>query len=358
MRTYKRSRVALWFALICLLLVSGCDKKQDAAVPAVAAEQPVAKVIPVGVETVARENQEEAFTLPASLEAWEDLTIAAELAGPVEKVHYSEGDAVKAGDVLLEIDSDTINSNLVRDAENVAVAERKLERYQQLEKDGLVSRQDVDDLENSLAAARAAVQTTRIQLAKSKPKAPVNGIVDRIYVDRGEYIEMGKPLLRLVQVDRLKVIADVPEKDVSYLHLGQAVEVMTAGITAPDGQAIEGRIEHIAYAADDTTRTYRTKIVIANKDRRLRPGMIVRAVFVRRKLDDVISVPMYALIDRDGDKFVFVVTDGIAHEVKVTIGRSIADRIVIESGLEVGQQLVVKGQQLLVDGAAVVVRGE
>ena len=356
MRTYKRVGVALWFALACLLLVSGCDKKQDAAVQA--APEPVAKVIPVGVETVVRENQEEAFTLPASLEAWEDLTIAAELAGPVKKVHYSEGDSVGAGDILLEIDPDTINSNLMRDTENVAVAERKLERYRQLEKDGLVSRQDVDDLENSLTAARAAVQTTRIQLAKSKPKAPISGIVDRIYVDRGEYIDMGKPLLRLVQVDRLKVIADVPEKDVSYLHLGQTVQVITAGITAPDGQAIEGHIEHIAYAADDTTRTYRTKIVIANKDRRLRPGMIVRAVFVRRKLDNVITAPMYALIDRDGSKSVFIVTDGTAHEVKVTIGRSIADRVVIESGLEVGQQLVVKGQQLLVDGASVVVRGK
>jgi len=83
--------------------------------------------------------------------------------------------------------------------------------------------------------------------------------------------------------------------------------------------------------------------------------MIVRARFVRRELDQVISVPLYALIDRDGDKSVFVVDGDVAREVSVTLAGSVADRVVISQGLSPGQQVVVKGQQLLVDGAGIIV---
>ena len=85
----------------------------------------------------------------------------------------------------------------------------------QLESEGLVSRQDVDDLNNGLVSAQAALKAMRLQIDKTMPSAPIAGIVDHIFVDRGEYVDPGKPLIRLLQVERLKAIADVPEKDVA-----------------------------------------------------------------------------------------------------------------------------------------------
>ena len=150
----------------------------------------------------------------------------------------------------------------------------------------------------------------------------------------------------------MRVIADVPEKDVHFLRVGQAVEIIVAAVDGLNDR-LTGRIEHIAFAADEVTRTYRTKIVIDNRSLKLRPGMIVRARFVRQDLKDVISIPLYALMERDGEKVVFVAEQGQARKVTVTTGSSVDERIIIRKGLSPGQKLIVKGQQLLIDGARI-----
>lgn len=334
----------------CLLLPLGCGGSEDVA--NATAEKPE-KVIPVSIEIVEPSDLQETFTLPAGLEAWEDIVISAEIAGPVRKFEYQEGDKVRAGAVLLEIDPETEQSNLARDEENYKVSKRKLKRYRELSAEGLVSDQELDELENSVIAADMALKATRLRLDKCFPKAPIGGIVDRHFVDRGEYVDPGKALLRLVQVDKLKVIADVPEKDVPFLQVGQQVDIVTAVINERPEQLLRGTIEHIAFSAEESTRTYRTKISIDNSDGQLRPGMIVRARFVRRQLAQVISVPLYAVLDRDGEKWVYVEEQGIARKLKVVTSNSIDQRILITSGLVAGQRLIVKGQQLLIDGAKI-----
>lgn len=346
----KRSRALYLIACpLLFLLLPACSgsEQEQAATPA------PEKIVQVETETVIPTDLTEYFTLPSSLEAWEDLIISAEIAGPVRKLHVAEGDRVKFGAPLLEIDSDSIRSAHQRDLKNYQVAKRKLERYQQLRQEGLVSRQELDELQNSLTAAEAGLRNTKLTLEKCRPTAPVSGVVDFLYIDRGEFIDFGKPLLRLVQVDKLKVIADVPEKDVPFLDVGQSVEIIPAVVNDRRVFSVTGTIEHIAYAAEEQTRTYRTKIAIDNSSGLLRPGMIVRSRFVRQQLKQVLSAPLYAVLDRDGEKLVFVEDNGIARKVKVTTGSSVGQRVVIVAGLAPEQKLIVKGQQLLIDGARV-----
>ncbi|MEA3363112.1 MAG: efflux RND transporter periplasmic adaptor subunit [Thermodesulfobacteriota bacterium] len=350
MKIYKLSVLIIFLGLLNLSFLSACSRQDESS--AETAKQPE-KVVPVTVEQITLSDLVETFTLPAHLEAWEDLTLAAEIAGAVQKIHYREGAQVRAGATLLEIDPDTIKSYLQRDRQNVTVIERKLERFRQLEADGLVSQQELDDLENGLTAARSALKTTELQLAKSLPRAPVSGVVDYLYVDRGEYVDPGKPLLRLVQVDKLKVVADVPEKDVPFLKIGQKVEIIPAAMSHLSSDSMVGIIDYIALSANTTTRTYRTKIILDNSSAKLRPGMIVRAKFVRQSLDQVISVPLFAVIDRDGEKVIFLAEDGRARQVKIMTGSSIGQRIVVRQGLIENQSLIVEGQQLLIDGAKI-----
>lgn len=328
-----------------LLIVTGCGDTPDKSE---SNDKRIEKVVPVAVEVLKIEDVVDRFVLPASLEAQEDIIIAAETTGPVQHIRFDEGDAVSEGDILLEIDSETIKSSLRRDQENVTVIDRKLVRYQSLEQEGLVSKQEIEDLENSLVAATESLKRTQLQLTKSQPRSPISGHVDYLYIDRGEYVDPGKPLVRLLKVDQLKVIADIPEKDIAYLSVGQMVKITPAKIHAKLVAPVIGKILFIAYAANDITRTYRTKIMIDNPGS-LRPGMIVRAEFVRQSLTDVVTVPLYALIDRDGDKFVYVSDSGLARLVPITIGSSIGQRIVVLEGLAAGDHVVVKGQQLLSD---------
>jgi membrane fusion protein (multidrug efflux system) len=336
--------------LLVVLVLAGCGNSESK--PTALPKKPE-KIVQVELEPVVAMDLQEIFSLPASLEAWEDLILAAEIAGPVRKIGFREGDRVRSGEILLEIDPETVQSNLTREQENYNVTKRKLSRYRELSAEGLVSTQQLDELENSMTAAEAELLANRLQLQKCYPKAPISGVVDYLYVDRGEFIDIGKPLLRLVQVDKLKVIADVPEKDVPFLQVGQAVEVVPATINNQRAESISGRIEHLAYIANDMTRTYRTQIAIDNKQGLLRPGMIVRARFVRQQLTGVVTAPLYAVLDRDGEKVVFVEESGYARKLSVAIEGSVEQRIVISSGLQPGQQLIVKGQQLLIDGARV-----
>ncbi len=350
MKIYKLPILIILLGLLSFYLLSACSRQEEGAAQSTIRPE---KVVPVTIEPVVLADLTETFTLPASLEAWEDLSLAAETAGSVQRIHFKEGDRVQAHEILLEIDPETIKSYLHRDQQNVELISRKFKRYQKLEAEGLVSTQELDDLQNGLTAAKAALQTTKLQLEKSFPRAPVSGIVDRLYVDRGEYVDPGKPLLRLVQVKKLKVIADVPEKDVLFLNVGQQVEIIPASINTQSSAPVSGVVEQIAFSANNTTRTYRTKIVIDNSSGKLRSGMIVRAKFVRQQLKQVISIPLYAVMDRDGEKIVFLAENGLARKVNVILGSSIGQRVVVEHGLSANQSLIVAGQQLLIDGAKI-----
>lgn len=346
MKTCKR----LIFALSFLLLVS-CQQEPAAEMDK---QQTPVKVVQVSVEEVRLQDMVESFTLPGSLEAWEDLTLAAELAGPVRWIGPQEGDKLVSNQELARIDSDTLKSDHERYRSTFEVRNRKLERYRKLIDEQLVSQQELDNMELALDEARADLRHSELLLEKSSVRTPINGILDDLLVDVGEYVKVGDPLLRIVQVDRLKVLVDVPEKDVPFLQIGETVKITPAVIN--DTRSVyhlNGTIEYIAYTADDLTRTYRARIIIDNSSGLLRPGMIVRARFVRQQMNQVISAPLYAVLDRDDEKLVFVEEEGVARQQVVTTGSAVGQRVIIHRGLKPGERLIVKGQQLLVDGARV-----
>ena len=184
-------------------------------------------------------------------------------------------------------------------------------------------------------------------------KAPVAGVLDDRMVERGEYVKVGDPVALVVQVDRLKVLIDVPEKDVRYFHVGEEVSVVQSQIDTGEEVHRQGKLVHLAYKADPLTRTYLAKVEVDNQDRQLRPGMIVRIEALRRELKGAIAIPLYAVVDLDGRKVVYVETQGKAQLRPVKVDRVIGDQAVILEGLDFDERLIVKGQQLLVDGAKV-----
>lgn len=331
-----------------LLLVGGCD-----STPPIASVNDNDRRVNVVTQSLVPVDLTETFTLPARVQAREDLILSAEVTGTVVKTPVREGMSVVQGQVLMEIDSAVMRAQLERETQNVAVLTARRDRLQRLEAEGLISRQELDDVNNGLTAAQTALEQARIQLQKTTLRAPISGMVDRRLVDTGEYVDPGKPLLRLVSVEQLEVIADVPEKDVVFLQPGQQVTITPAIIHGDQAEPLIAVIEHIAFVADEASRTYHTRMLIAQPGAILRPGMIARATFVRQEHQQALVVPMFSVLDRRNIKVAYIVEDGYAREVEVITGSSVGQRLVVRSGLEAGQQLVVKGQQLLIDGVAV-----
>ncbi|MBW6509752.1 MAG: efflux RND transporter periplasmic adaptor subunit [Desulfuromonadales bacterium] len=331
-----------------LLLISGCD-----SAPPAAGVADHARRVNVVTQSLVPVDLTETFTLPARVQAHDDLILSAEIAGTVVKTPVREGMSVVQGQALIEIDSAVVRAQLERETRNVAVLTTRRDRLQRLAAEGLISKQELDDVNNGLTAAQTLLEQARIQLKKTTLRAPISGVIDRRLVDAGEYVDIGKPLLRLVSVEQLEVIADVPEKDVIFLHPGQQVTITPAIIHGDQAEPLTAVIEHIAFVADETSRTYHTRMLIAQPGAKLRPGMIARATFVRQEHQQALVVPMFSVLDRRNIKVAYIVEDGYAREVEVITGRSVGQQLVVRSGLEVGQHLVIKGQQLLIDGVAV-----
>jgi membrane fusion protein (multidrug efflux system) len=306
----------------------------------------------VAIDVLVPRDVEETFTLPGTLEPWENLTLSLEQPGSIVWIGPSEGDRLKAGDEILRIDKETLLSQHASNGTDYDIRKKQLERADSLLKEQLISERERDDVYQAFQNANTSLTETRIALEKSTLFSPINGILDRLYVDRGEYGNVGTPAAVIVRIDKLKVVVDVPEKDVSFTRTGQKVVVMQGGVNSK-GVGRPGKIIHVSYLANEMTRTYRTKVEIDNRDGFLRPGMIVRVKFVRRKIKDAIVVPLYAVLDRDGEKSVFVVEDGTAVRREVRLGPIINGKVVVYGGVQETESLVVKGQQLLLDGGPV-----
>lgn len=347
----------LLFGLVVLPLAGGCGSEPAAEPASNTAAAAAANATSVRAQVVTAGDLAERITLPGSLVAWEDLTLAAEIAGSIDWVGPREGESLAAGAAILTIDSVTQRANLERDRVAAEVSRKAMERLERLVAENLVSRQEFDNSVGAYEAARQQYELSRIALAKSTVRMPVAGVLDARLVERGEYIKLGDPVAVVVQVDRLKALLAVPEKDVRYLQLGEEVQVVQTQIDSGDEVRRPGKLVHLAYKADPQTRTYLAKIEVDNRDRQLRPGMIVRVEALRRELKGVVAVPLYAVVDHEGRKVVFVAEEDTARLRPVEVERVIGDQAVISAGLAAGERLIVKGQQLLADGAAITVEG-
>jgi membrane fusion protein (multidrug efflux system) len=343
-------------ALLTSLTLTGCSNGEETATQP--PSSPREKVTNVALSTVARQDIQETFTLPGTLEAWEDLTLAAEMAGPVRWIGPKEGDRLKKGEAILRIDPERLEAELARDQIEFELQQKQMERRRTLVERELVSQQEFEDARKTFEQAQARLRLSKVALDKSTLRSPVDGILDRLLVDRGEYVSDGDAAAVVMQVNRLRALVDVPEKEILDLAVGGKALIFTAPVRGGSGPGLDGEIIHLSYGADPATRTYLAKIAVDNSAGTLRPGMIVQVAFTRRQLTQVIAVPLYALVDRDGVKVVYVEQGGKALLRPVKVGPIVGGLAVIEEGLAPGEHLIVKGQHLVNDGASVVEEGK
>jgi len=347
--------IAAILAVGVTVLEKGNDKPVDAqviedSVQRSPGDKEEAKAVNVVTSQLVQETVEETFTLPGTLEAWENLTLSLEQSGPITWVGPREGDRVKSGQPIMMIDTKMLETQHERNSTEYDLKLKQLERVSKLFEKQLVSQREYDIAQNDFDNASTDLEQSSIVLEKSTLVSPIDGILDQVLMDRGEYGNAGLPAGVVVQVDRLKVVVDVPEKDVTSIRVGQTVKVLPADLNGQSGVGRKGKVIHVGYQADELTRTYRTKIEIDNRGDLLRPGMIVRVHFVRSHLNDVLVLPLYAVSDRGGKKYVFVEENSQAVQREVRLGPIIGDRVVVLGGLQKGENVIIKGHQLVADG--------
>lgn len=311
---------------------------------------PAEALIPVRTLVLAPADLPEIVFYTGLVEADRAVTVAAEQAGRVVEMQAEKGDAVTPGQSLLVLDSSSHTLRVDRADAAYRQATNDLRRAQELRQTGALPDSDYENMLTRAELASIALREARLDLDRCVVRAPVAGVIQDRFAEKGQYLAPGMPAFRIVGADRVKVTVDLPERDVYALRVGDPVSFT---VDALAGRTFEGTIRFVAPAADSRSNTFRVEIAADNADGLLKPGVIVRVRLTRRILQGALSLPLTALIPEKGLHVAYVLVNGHAVRREVRLQAMVADRAVVSEGLRAGDRVIVEGHRQVSDGSPV-----
>lgn len=322
--------------------------------PAKKREVPATEAPPVNVKvmTVTAEPQfADTFKLPAVVEPNRLVTVSSEVSGRIEHIPMEEGDKVKVGDLLVKLNTDLILPDFESAKAQVERDQIEFDRMTNLSKENAATQRDLDNATSQLAISKARLEGISARLERTSILAPINGVLNDLIVEEGEYVDPGNPVAQIVDTDTVKVVVEIPERDVAFFSVGDKSEIYTN--TKDPNEFLTGTITFISELADPKTRTTRTEITLNNKQQLLRSGQIVNVHLTRRIIKNAILIPLLAVIPMEDGKAVYVVNSSQAERHEVILDIIKGDQVRIKSGLEPGDKLIIAGHRFVAPGQKV-----
>lgn len=362
MREIKMKKISLYIILFSLLVslslfFTGCGSTKSEAnstSEANGVNNVVLKAVNVTVKEVKPSLIRDVLMLPGELGVFREVRVGAGIGGKIEWIGPKEGQTVTKGTLLVKIDISALKASIDKAQAGFELADEIYKRRLKLYERKIIPREGLDMARTERTLAQGNLKQLRVQYDNGFIKAPISGQINHLYLNEGEFVGMGMPLLDIVDISKVKVYINVPEMDVRYLSVGQKVLVSTDAFK--DRDPMVGLLSFIAYKADPATKTFRVDVTMDNPEGDLRAGMIGRVIFLKAEIKDALVAPLSALVDKNGERLVFVEKDGIAEARTVSIGVIERDKVQILEGLEKGDHLIVTGQSTLEEGMRVKVR--
>ncbi len=363
------TKTALILMLSVLVLSCGSPKQDSPAKPeAFAAAQ-------VKVMKVTRQRISEKLSFTGSLEAWRKQTITPDIGGKVAQIYVREGDRVSAGQLLAEMDTETMRLQLKQAEAGAAVAEaafndakKDKERVERLLKEKAISEQQAEKVNLAFEAAMAqnaqaesALNMARYALSVSIMKAPFGGVIASKNAEVGDVINPmmggfspsgGGGVLTLMDFSRVKIVIEVTPGDIVRIQKGQKAILRTPSLP---GRDFEGTIQTVNMTADEATRKFRVEIAADNPDLALRPGTFGTIIIEIRTRENALAIPQSAVLE---NKYVFVASGNKALRKEITLGLQNTNLVEVVSGVQEGDLVIVEGNFGLEDGNEVQVTEE
>jgi membrane fusion protein (multidrug efflux system) len=290
------------------------------------------------------------FDLPAVVEPNRIVTVSAEVSGRIERIPLEEGSKVRAGDLLIKLNTDLIQPEFDSAKAQVERDQIEFDRMTNLTKGNAATQRDLDNATSQLVISKARLEGIRARLERASIFAPTTGVLNDLLVEEGEFVDTGNPVAQVVDTDTVKVVVEIPERDIAFFAVGEKAEIL---VDTKDQARLLGTISFISELADPRTRTTRTEITLDNKQRLLRSGQIVHISLTRRILKDAILIPLLAVIPMEDSKAVYVVNSSQARRREVEFGIIRGYQVQITSGLEPGDKLIIAGHRFVAPGQKV-----
>ena len=339
----------------------------------------------VELGSVSRGTMADVVAVVGNLEGQASVDVSSKVTGKLEEVAVRIGDRVTRGSLLARVDSREI-AEQVRQAEasfdvaratvrqreaDLKFAQTNLDRSRSLFERQLLPRQTLDDADARHQSAQAQLDLARAQFAQAQARldelkitlsateirSPVNGFVGKRLLDPGAFVSSNTPVVSVVEIDRVRLVVNVVEKDLRRVRVGAAADVE---VDAFPGETFHGRVARVAPVLDPATRTAQMEVEVPNGDYRLKPGMYSRVRLTVATREQALTVPVNAVVTFEGARGVFQVKDGPVKEadfVKIETGLEDGTRVEVLSGLSDGARVVTTGAAALRDGDPITIAG-
>ncbi len=352
-------------ALAGLALLAACSKPKQGAMPPVpvTAAEAVKKDVPLVVSAI------------GTVEAYNTVAVKALVAGQIMRVHVTEGQDVRKGDLLFTIDPrpfqaalDQAQARLARDKAQLTSAEAQDRRYADLVKKDYVTQQQADDasaaagaLAATVKADEADVQAARLNLAYCSIRAPIDGRLGNLTVKEGNLVKANDTpsLVTLNQITPVYVAFSVPEQQLSEIRKQAAGDALAVTASFPDDAkaAFPGRLTFIDNAVDNGSGTILLKATFPNEDKALWPGQYVNVSMNLSTLKDAVTIPEEAIQQGQQGYYVYVIkADDTVDMHTVEVVQRLGGVATIRDGVQGGDRVVTDGQLRLMPGAKVEIK--
>lgn len=336
----------------------------------------------VEVGRVQRTAINDEITVVGNLIGEATVAVAPRAAGRLQEVYVRLGDRVNRGQRIAKIEdfelqeqikqaeaAQEVASATIRQREaDLALAKTNVERNQSLFDRNILPKQTLDDNTARYQSAQAQLDLARAQAVQSKARldelninlantiitSPTNGYIARRLVDPGASVGQNAPVVEVVDISRVRLVANVVERDLKELQAGDTTRVQ---VDAYPGETFTGRIARVSPVLDPATRTASLEVEIPNPDARLKPGMYARVGITMDTKKDALVLPSDALADLGGRRGVFQVQNGTAVFRTVQVGSEQGYLVEVLGGLSEGDEVITTGARALRDGDPVIVSG-
>lgn len=338
--------ILAFIGIMYIQIEKEATRLEQISLAAVKKEIPTIRVITLTLEPISLADK---INLPGQVEPNEELWIKAEVFGQVIRTRVEEGQKVRRGQVLVELDDRDYRSRLARIEANYDLTEQEYNRYAALAEKKITAKNKLEEIEARLKDATAQRKEAQLALSRTRITSPIDGRLNQITPTRGDLLKVGDRVAQILDVANVKVTVGVPESDVSaFLDLDEATVV----IEALGDRRVTGKKLFLSYQPRSLARLYDLELLVPNTDGRIRSGMFARVELVKTVFENALVIPLYAVITQNEERFVFIENDSHAKKRPVTIGILTGWQVQVTSGLKPGDKVIVVGQRLLDEGHA------
>ncbi len=311
--------------------------------------------VPVVVTPVVENQWVEEIEALGTLRAREQVKLTATVSDKVSAIHFTDGQWVEKGAIVVEMDSGEEKAELEAALSALREAKKQHQRSRKLVKKGATSQSVADEHRRVFEISKAQVGVAKAKLQDHVIHAPFSGVLGLREVSPGAYLNSGDTITTLTDASTMRLDFTLPEVHLASLTVGQTVKVITK---AYDGRIFQGQISAVDNHVDNVTRAIGVRALLSNEENLLKAGMLM-TVNIKKAAEPVLVLPEGSLVPESASNFVYVVDPtakpAVAVKTEVKIGRRQAGIVEILSGVNVGQMVVSHGTLKLANGRPVMI---